>query len=253
MDKILQRIPGIITLAVLVVMPAQAQEKWTWPEKPSNLQVLPKDWPGSRLAPVMTYFTRALGVRCSYCHKGEEAKPLFTYDFPSDENANKNRAREMIRMLGSINDHLKKIEPSGSKRVNMSCETCHHGRPRPTTLEESSDRRSAGSMRCRRKPPRRSSLLRGRFIHHRLRFLLIHRQQPLIKLGLRRQHWFVAQNHVEKLQLRSVPAQDQQADRQRRGEHQPDRTQSVVQNAADTRIASDETPVWVPYNHGSTA
>jgi hypothetical protein len=51
MDKILQRIPGIITLAVLVVMPAQAQEKWTWPEKPSNLQVLPKDWPGSRLAP----------------------------------------------------------------------------------------------------------------------------------------------------------------------------------------------------------
>ena len=136
MDKILRRIPGIITLAVLVVIPAQAQEKWSWPEKPSNLQVLPKDWPGSRLAPVMTYFTRALGVRCSYCHKGEEAKPLSTYDFPSDENANKNRAREMMRMLGSISDHLKKIEPSGSKRVNMSCETCHHGRPRPTTLGE---------------------------------------------------------------------------------------------------------------------
>jgi len=27
-------------------------------------------------------------------------------------------------------------QSSGSKRVNMSCETCHHGRPRPTTLGE---------------------------------------------------------------------------------------------------------------------
>ena len=39
-------------------------------------------------------------------------------------------------MLGSINDHLKKIEPSGDKRVNMWCNTCHRGRPRPMTLEE---------------------------------------------------------------------------------------------------------------------
>jgi tetratricopeptide (TPR) repeat protein len=39
-------------------------------------------------------------------------------------------------MLGDINDHLKKIEPSGDKRVNMWCHTCHHGRPRPMTLDE---------------------------------------------------------------------------------------------------------------------
>jgi tetratricopeptide (TPR) repeat protein len=84
----------------------------------------------------MTGFTRALGVRCSYCHLGEEGKPLSTFDFASDQNPNKNRAREMLRMLGSINDHLKKIEPSGDKRVNMWCHTCHRGRPRPMTLEE---------------------------------------------------------------------------------------------------------------------
>jgi len=30
----------------------------------------------------------------------------------------------------------KKIEPSGDKRVNMWCHTCHRGRPRPMTLEE---------------------------------------------------------------------------------------------------------------------
>jgi tetratricopeptide (TPR) repeat protein len=127
---------GVILLAILFVpLPALTQQ-WSWPEKPSNLQVLPKDWPGSRLQPVMIGFTRALGIRCSYCHKGDEGKPLGTYDFPSDENPNKNRAREMLRMLGSINDHLKNIQPSGDQRVNMWCDTCHRGRPRPMTLEE---------------------------------------------------------------------------------------------------------------------
>ena len=42
----------------------------------------------------------------------------------------------MLQMLGSINDHLKNIEPSGDKAVNMWCHTCHRGRPRPMTLAE---------------------------------------------------------------------------------------------------------------------
>ena len=128
--------PRIITLLVFAALPAQTQESWSWPEKPSNLKVLPKDWPGIRLRPVMIGFTRSLGVRCSYCHKGEEGKPLSTYDFASDDNPNKNRAREMLRMLNDIEVDLKKIEPSGDQRVNMWCHTCHHGRPRPMTLPE---------------------------------------------------------------------------------------------------------------------
>lgn len=116
--------------------PARGQDQWTWPEKPKNLQVLPKDFTGKRLQPIMTGFTRALGVRCPYCHVGEEGKPLSTFDFASDQNPNKERAREMYRMLGSISDHLKKIKPSADKRVNMWCHTCHQGRSRPTTLEE---------------------------------------------------------------------------------------------------------------------
>ena len=127
---------SIILLTILSAPLACGLQTWSWPEKPSNLQVLPKDWTGQRLQPVMIGFTRALGVRCSYCHKGEEGKPLSTYDFASDENPNKNRAREMLRMLESINDHLKKIQPSANQRVNMWCHTCHRGRPRPTTLEE---------------------------------------------------------------------------------------------------------------------
>jgi len=113
-----------------------AQEKWSWPEKGKNLQVLPKDFPAERLQAVMKGFTRSLGVRCQYCHVGEEGKPLSTFDFVSDANPNKARAREMYRMLGDINGHLKKIQPSGDKRVNMWCHTCHAGRPRPMTLGE---------------------------------------------------------------------------------------------------------------------
>ena len=125
-----------IIVALTLNVAAQAQETWAWPEKPQNLQVLPGDWPGARLRPVMVGFTRALGVRCSHCHVGEEGQPLSTYDFASNENPNKDRAREMLRMLNSINGHLQKIEPSGDKRVNMWCHTCHSGRPRPSTLQE---------------------------------------------------------------------------------------------------------------------
>ena len=128
---------GVIAFVALgFALPAQAQEQWTWPEKPENLQILPKDWPGSRLRPVMMGFSRALGVRCAHCHDGVDGQPLSTFDFASDANPNKDRAREMLRMLGTINDHLDNIEPSGDQRVNMWCHTCHRGRPRPMTLGE---------------------------------------------------------------------------------------------------------------------
>ena len=127
---------GFLYLIAFSSLSVRGQDTWTWPEKPRNLQVLPKDWPGVRLRPVMFGFTRALGVRCSYCHKGEEGEPLSTYDFASDDNPNKNRAREMLRMLNEIEGHLKRIEPSGDRHVNMWCHTCHRGRPRPMTLDE---------------------------------------------------------------------------------------------------------------------
>ena len=122
--------------AALSSLPSQAEESWKWPEKMKNPQAFPKDFPPEKLQAVMKGFTKALGVRCSYCHVGQEGQPLQTYDFVSDQNPNKDRAREMYRMLGDINGHLKKITPSGDRRVNMWCNTCHRGRPRPMTLGE---------------------------------------------------------------------------------------------------------------------
>lgn len=139
------RIAAAIIVSSLGVAGSGAQE-WSWPEKPQNLQKLPKDWPGERLAPVMRGFTRALGVRCSHCHVGEEGQPLSTFDFASDANPNKDRARAMLDILGAVNDILETIEPSGETRVNMWCHTCHRGRPRPLTLAEelSEEYRRAG-------------------------------------------------------------------------------------------------------------
>jgi tetratricopeptide (TPR) repeat protein len=125
----------LATCGLLSPATAEAQE-WTWPERSENLQVLPADFPAERLSAVMRGFTRALGVRCSYCHVGDEGQPLSTYDFASDDNPMKDVARTMYNMLGVINDTLATIDPSGPERVNMWCHTCHRGRPRPTTLDE---------------------------------------------------------------------------------------------------------------------
>lgn len=124
----------ICSLSV-AVSPAVAQD-WAWPDSAENLQVLPANFSGSRIRAVMTGFTRSLGVRCSHCHVGEEGQPLSTYDFPSDENPNKETARAMLGILGDVNETLRTIEPTGDERVNMWCHTCHRGRPRPMTLGE---------------------------------------------------------------------------------------------------------------------
>jgi hypothetical protein len=135
-----------ICVAVLVAVasappldaqPPQGQPQWQWPEHPKNIKVLPKDVKGEQLQGIMTGFTRSLGVRCPYCHVGEEGKPLSTFDFASDVKMEKRIARSMVLMLGDVNKDLKKmgLKPS-LPRVSMSCATCHHGRPRPTTLAE---------------------------------------------------------------------------------------------------------------------
>lgn len=123
---------GVVTALFMLIgtTPAAAQQ-WSWPEEGENLTSLT----AQQLRFVMPGFTRALGVRCSYCHVGEEGQPLGTYDFASDEKAAKRTARTMLGMLGDINRTLRTIEPSGD-RVNMWCHTCHRGRPRPMTLEE---------------------------------------------------------------------------------------------------------------------
>ena len=133
MRKSIGYFAGVAMALLILNLPLYAQD-WRWPEKPQNIQVLSKELTGRRLGDTMRGFTRALGVRCTHCHVGVEGESLSTYDFPSDKNPNKDRAREMLRMLDDVKKHLMKIEPSGDRRVHVFCATCHRGISRPMTL-----------------------------------------------------------------------------------------------------------------------
>jgi len=97
-----------------------------------NLKVLPKDIGRADLLANMKFFAQSLGVRCTYCHVGEEGKPLSTYDFVSDKNDHKHTARGMMRLVQHINDdHLLAI--TGLPDARVTCYTCHRGEKRPAT------------------------------------------------------------------------------------------------------------------------
>lgn len=134
----------VIVPAALLVLLAPAsptvsaqQAQFEWPAHPKNLKVLPKGTTPDQLRDTMVGFTQALGVRCPYCHVGEEGKPLTTFDFSSDAKPTKQIARDMVRMMGDIHKDLGKMKLSPDvPRVNLRCATCHHGHARPTTLAE---------------------------------------------------------------------------------------------------------------------
>ena len=103
-------------VAVCLVTPAAAQR--FPPDSFTNLKVLPPDIAARELVSVMTCFTRALGVRCTHCHVGEEGRPLETYDFPSDDKLPKRQARDMLRMVEAINQqHLARLEERAERSV----------------------------------------------------------------------------------------------------------------------------------------
>ena len=115
---------------------AQQPPAWDWPDKAKNLKVFPKNTSKEDLRGAMMAFTRSLGVRCNFCHVGEEGKPLSSFDFASDKNPRKDVARGMMKMVGDVEGDLKKMNLQGPHRVQMGCITCHHGRPTPATLVE---------------------------------------------------------------------------------------------------------------------
>lgn len=127
-----------VLLALLATVPAAriAQAQFP-PQKLQNLKVFPKDIPVRALLDTMGSFTRALGVRCTYCHVGEEGQPLSTFDFASDEKPTKNKAREMLRMVGAINgEYLTKLASRRTPPVNVACMTCHRGVSVPRPIQQ---------------------------------------------------------------------------------------------------------------------
>jgi tetratricopeptide (TPR) repeat protein len=106
-------------------------------EEFKNLKVLPKDIAPEDLRRTMSGFTRALGVRCTYCHVGQEGKPVAHEDFPKDDKPTKEKARAMMRMVQDINDkYLANLSGRSDPPIRVQCFTCHHGIAQPRTLQD---------------------------------------------------------------------------------------------------------------------
>jgi tetratricopeptide (TPR) repeat protein len=107
------------------------------PQRATNLKVLPTTIAMDSLVDTMAGFTRALGVRCNYCHVGADGAGLETYDFANDQKATKEKARVMLRMVASINDdHLAKLAMRRTPPITVTCATCHHGIAQPRPLQQ---------------------------------------------------------------------------------------------------------------------
>jgi hypothetical protein len=121
----------IVSIAIAPVYAQSQQPQY------KNLKVLPQDIKPEELRALMGTFTRALGVRCIHCHVGEEGKPLRPEDFALDDKPTKRKARDMIRMVNSINDtYLAGLEKRSNPPVRVQCVTCHRGATTPRMLED---------------------------------------------------------------------------------------------------------------------
>jgi photosynthetic reaction center cytochrome c subunit len=96
-----------------------------------NLKLFPKDISRADLLSNMKFFSQSLGVRCTFCHVGEEGKPLSTFDFASDAKNKKLTARKMLAMAHRINQQDFEAEDPG--RLKVTCYTCHRGSTKPLT------------------------------------------------------------------------------------------------------------------------
>src|ERR1051325_4486901 len=97
-----------------------------------NLQILPKDITKEQMDSVMHHYASSLSVRCNFCHVRNDSTK--TWDFASDANPHKNKAREMMKMTDKINDDY--FDVTGGKRtittqLMVTCYTCHHGSTDP--------------------------------------------------------------------------------------------------------------------------
>ncbi len=78
-----------------------------------------------RLLRIMDFgFSRSLGVTCTHCHVAGE--------WDREDKATKQIAREMSKMVSTINSELlKKVPNLKSTNPAVNCTTCHRGQTRP--------------------------------------------------------------------------------------------------------------------------
>src|SRR5690349_19998422 len=106
--------PGAVMLRLTVASASMLFASVLAPHRPSrrpadalvSTEVIPHATPVIQVVGVTRDFAGALGVRCQFCHVGEEGMPLELFDFANDEKRTKLVARQMMRMVQEINRRL---------------------------------------------------------------------------------------------------------------------------------------------------
>ncbi|MBI4502269.1 MAG: c-type cytochrome [Gemmatimonadetes bacterium] len=124
---------GFALLSTVAPLVAQAPGRFP-PDSLLNTQVIPRSTPVMEVVGMMRNFALDLGVRCQFCHVGEEGLPLEQFDFAKDQKRNKLVARQMLRMMNDINRRLDTLPGLSGAAVPVTCRTCHRGISRPMPL-----------------------------------------------------------------------------------------------------------------------
>ena len=127
--------PLLAICAPIACALSQAPGKWP-PDSLMNVRVIPRTTPVMDVVGVMRNFTSALGVRCQFCHVGQEGQPLERFDFVSDQKRTKLTARQMMLMVQEINRRVDTLPGRAANGVQVSCMTCHRGVSRPIPLSQ---------------------------------------------------------------------------------------------------------------------
>ena len=128
----MRRLAVGLVVAVPVVLGAQPGK--FPPDSLRGTQVIARTTPVMQVIGTMRNFTFDLGVRCQYCHVGEEGQPLDRFDFVKDEKRTKLVARQMMRMVQEINRRLDSLPGRAAQGLQVTCNTCHRGTSRPVPL-----------------------------------------------------------------------------------------------------------------------
>jgi hypothetical protein len=112
---------------------AQARAKFP-PDSLVNTKVIPKSTPVLQVIGTMRNFTSDLGVRCQFCHVGEEGQPLTQFNFVSDEKRTKLVARQMMLLVQEANRRVDTVPGHSPDDPQVTCATCHRGVSKPMPL-----------------------------------------------------------------------------------------------------------------------
>ena len=127
----------VVASLCIIVVPAlcaaQSPAKFP-PDSLVNTHVIAHSTPVINVIGTMRNFTSYLGVRCQYCHIGEEGQPLTQFNFVSDDKRTKVVVRQLMLMVQEINRRLDSLPAGLGARLQVTCNTCHRGTSRPVPL-----------------------------------------------------------------------------------------------------------------------